>query len=212
MIFANFFIFWTCISNLPSDSSRLYTSPLRLAADAANMAHDGQRISFVEVPHAPALPAAEVAARLDATPHSSPTSTRIPHAWQCVSRCAVARTRRHARVPCSARCMRPARSALYSDTVAQEAPSQFKVELRARSKAAPLSLFPRWGPGSAGSTAEKEAGDAGNGSGTDESDGCRAAPRSISWEDSLARDLQQMQQSGRSPGAAAKQIAGKNMV
>ncbi|MGB1607682.1 MAG: hypothetical protein ACPIOQ_83920 [Promethearchaeia archaeon] len=108
--------------------------------------------------------------------------------------------------------MRPVRSALYPDTGAQEAPSQFKVELRARSKAAPLSLLPRWGPGSAGSDAEKEAGDAGNGSGTDESDGCRAAPRGISWEDSLARDLQQMQQSGRSPGSAAKQIAGKNMV
>ena len=181
------------------------------------MAHDGQRISFVEVPHVPALPAAEVAARLDATPHSSPTSTRIPHAWQCVSRCAVARTRRHARVPCFARCMRPARSALYPDTVAQEAPSQFKVELRARSKAAPLSLSPRWGSGSAGSDAEKEAGDAGNGSGTDEPDGCRAAPRGISWEDNLARDLQKLHQSGQSPGgetpgSAAKQIAGKNMV
>ena len=211
MISRNFLFFWTSISNLLC-CTLVHFEPLRLAADAANMAHDGRRISFVEVPHAPALPAAEVAARLDATPHSSPTSTRIPHAWQCVSRCAVARTRRHARVPCFARCMRPARSALYPDTVAQEAPSQFKVELRARSKAAPLSLFPRWGPGSAGSAAEKEAGDAGNGSGTDESDGCRAAPRSISWEDSLARDLQQMQQSGRSPGAAAKQIAGKNMV
>ena len=79
MIFAKFFIFfWTSISNLRSLSGTLRATSL--AADAANMAHDGRRISFVEVPHAPALPAAEVAARLDASPHSSPTCTRIPRA------------------------------------------------------------------------------------------------------------------------------------